>query len=131
MMTPKTVNIIYDGQCGFCIRSLRIVRALDLYHSFRFYDSHAPEAFTRFPELSGANVEDTMYAVVESEPIYAGFFAFRRLIWNSPLMWMLIPLFYFPGAAIFGARVYAWVARNRSKFGCQSNVCDLPSHHRG
>lgn len=126
-MTFKTVNIIYDGHCGFCIDSLRIIRALDLYHSFRFYNSHEPETFTRFPELSGANVDDAMYAVVENEPVSEGFYAFRRLLWNSPLMWILIPVFYFPGASFFGPRVYAWVARNRTSFGCRSDVCDLPS----
>ncbi len=130
-MTFETVNIIYDGQCGFCIRSLRIVRALDIYRSFRFHDSHQPETFHRFPELRGANVSDAMYAVAEGEPIYEGFFSFRRLIWCSPLMWILIPVFYFPGAGILGPRVYAWVARNRSKFGCESNVCDLPPQHHG
>ena len=130
-MTFKTVNIIYDGRCGFCIRSLRIVRALDLFHSFRFHDSHEPDTFQRFRELSAANVDDAMYAIVEGEPIYEGFFAFRRLIWNSPLMWILISIFYFPGAGFFGPRAYAWVARNRTKFGCRSDVCDLPAEHRG
>jgi hypothetical protein len=56
-----------------------------------------------------------------------GFFAFRRILWESPLMWPLIPLFYFPGAGIVGPRVYAWVARNRRRFGCESDVCELPA----
>lgn len=121
----KALNIIYDGRCGFCVRALRVVRALDLYGRLRFYDSHRPCTFERFPELRGADVENAMYAVAEGEPLYRGFFTFRRLIWSSPLMWPLIALFYFPGASIFGPRVYAWVARNRSKLGCRSEVCEL------
>lgn len=121
----KTLNIIYDGQCGFCVRSLQIVRSFDVYNTLRFHDSHRPDTMAKFPMLSEVNVDEAMYTVVEGEPLYSGFFAFRRLIWNSPFTWILIPIFYFPGAGFFGPRVYAWVARNRTSFGCRSDVCDL------
>lgn len=127
MSEGKTVNIIYDGQCGFCIRSLRVVRALDTRGALRLHDSHRPETFELFPGLRGADVEDAMYVVVAGEPPYRGFFAFRRLLWAGPLMWPLIPLFYLPGAAFVGERVYAWVARNRKSFGCGSDFCALPA----
>ncbi len=126
MGVGKTLNIIYDGQCGFCIRVLRVVRALDLRGSLRFYDFHPPETFELFPSLRGADVDDAMFAVAEGEPVYRGFFSFRRLIWSIPPTWALIPLFYFPGASFFGPRVYARVARNRPIFGCRSGVCALP-----
>jgi len=126
-MTIKTVSIIYDGRCGFCVRALNIVRALDTLGKLNFYDAHQPETFERFSVLRGADVDDAMYAVADSEPPYRGFFAFRRLLWTSPLMWALLPLFYFPGASILGPRVYSWVARNRSRFGCGSEVCALPT----
>jgi predicted DCC family thiol-disulfide oxidoreductase YuxK len=126
-MAFKTLNIIYDGQCGFCVRSLQIVRRLDLYGTLRFYDSHRPETAATFPVLSGVNVDEAMYTIVQGEPLYTGFFAFRRLVWNSPITWMLLLVFYFPGAGFFGPRIYAWIARNRNSFGCQSNVCDLTS----
>ena len=125
-MASKTLHIVYDGQCGFCMRSLKIVKALDLFGDLRFYDSHNPDTYRLFPQLRGANVDDAMYTIAESELPHEGFFAFRRLIWSSPLMWPLIPLFYFPGGSFLGSRIYAWVARNRSKFGCQTEVCDLP-----
>lgn len=129
-MHLKTLNIIYDGQCSFCVRSLLIVRTLDLYGSLRFYDSRQPATFARFSSLRQVDVDAAMYAEVEGEELYSGFFAFRRLIWNSPLLWILIPVFYFPGASLYGPRVYTWVARNRNKLGCHSRVCDLPSKRR-
>ncbi|GIW55143.1 MAG: hypothetical protein KatS3mg082_1547 [Nitrospiraceae bacterium] len=49
-----------------------------------------------------------------------------RMIWGSPLTWWMIPIFYFPGAVFFGVRIYAWVAKNRLKFGCRSESCALP-----
>jgi predicted DCC family thiol-disulfide oxidoreductase YuxK len=122
----KTLNIIYDGRCGFCVRALSIVKALDLTGAFRFHDSHAPETLAQFPALSAVNIEDAMYTAVDGEPLYEGFFAFRRLAWANALTWLLLPVFYFPGARFFGPRVYAWVARNRNRLGCQTAICDLP-----
>jgi hypothetical protein len=68
-----------------------------------------------------------MYARVQGEPPHRGFYAFRRLLWFSPLMWPLLPLFYFPGVSLPGERIYAWVARNRKDFGCESDLCPLPA----
>jgi predicted DCC family thiol-disulfide oxidoreductase YuxK len=127
MGARQTINIIYDGECGFCVRSLRVVRALDVRGALRLYDSHSPETFERFPVLRGADVQDAMYAFAEGETPQRGYFAFRRLLWTSPLMWPLIPLFYFPGVGLVGPRVYAWVARHRKSFGCESDFCALPA----
>ena len=67
-----------------------------------------------------------MFAVAPDRSVTRGFFAFRRILWESPLMWLLIPLFYLPGSGVIGPRVYAWVARNRRRFGCESEVCEMP-----
>lgn len=126
----QTVEVIYDGRCGFCIRSLRIVRAFDLFGTLRFHDSHRPKTLAHFPALREAKTDEAMYALAEGEPLYEGFFAFRRLIWINALTWILIPLFYFPGAAFLGSRIYSWVARNRTRFGCDSDACELPTSPR-
>ncbi|SRR5260370_40033168 len=127
MITSKTIDIIFDGQCGFCIRSLRVVRALDIRAALRFHDANRAETLELFPELRGATLAEAMYAYVQGEVPHRGFYAFRRVLWSSPLMWPLIPLFYFPGVSFLGERVYAWVARNRNSFGCESDLCPLPA----
>jgi len=121
------LDIIYDGRCGFCVRSLKVCRALDLRRALRYHDANARQQIAaRFPELGRADFENAMFAVAPDRSVTRGFFAFRRILWESPLMWPLIPVFYFPGAAVIGPRVYAWVARNRRRFGCESDVCELP-----
>src|ERR1700730_9251621 len=127
MSTSNRIDIIFDGQCGFCIRSLRVMRALDIRESLRFYDANQPGTLELFPELAGAALAEAMYVHVQGEPSYSGFYAFRRVLWSSPLMWPLIPLFYIPGVSFLGERVYAWVARNRNNFGCESDLCPLPA----
>lgn len=125
VMASETLNIIYDGQCTFCTRTLSVFRRLDFKRRLRFYDWHEAETRAEFPALRGADGE-AMYVIAENESPYRGFFAFRRLIWNSPATWALVPLFYFPGASLLGPAVYAWVARNRRSLGCGSEVCALP-----
>ena len=130
-MIGKRVNIIYDGNCGFCVRSLKILSALDVRGLLRFHKSQNAETFAQFPGLRGADVADAMYAVAGDELPQRGFFAFRRVLWSSPLMWPLLLLFYLPGASFAGTRIYAWVARNRESFGCESNSCALPTGGSG
>ena len=121
------LDIIYDGRCGFCVRSLKVCRALDVRRALRYHDANARQQIAaRFPELGGADFDNAMFAVAPDRSVTRGFFAFRRILWESPLMWPLIPLFYVPGAGVIGPRVYAWVARNRHRFGCESDVCELP-----
>jgi predicted DCC family thiol-disulfide oxidoreductase YuxK len=109
----EPVHVIYDGQCDFCVRALRLARAVDVWGRLRFHDAHDRQAVERaFPALAGA--------------IARGFFAFRRMMWLSPLTWPLVPLFYLPGSGLVGPRVYAWIARNRHRFGCRSQICALP-----
>jgi len=128
MNTNNTIHLIYDGQCLFCIRSLKIFRAVDVKDVLRFYDAHNIALMEeKFPELSHADFDNAMFAVTEDRQVFRGFFAFRRMIWSSPLTWVLVPLFYFPGAGWLGSCLYAWVARNRLKFGCRSESCVLPS----
>jgi predicted DCC family thiol-disulfide oxidoreductase YuxK len=121
------LDVIYDGQCGFCVRSLNVCRALDVRSAFRYHDANArSQVLAAFPELTSADFENAMFVVAPDRRVTRGYFAFRRMLWESPLVWPLLLLFYFPGSGLIGPKVYAWVARNRRSFGCESDVCELP-----
>ena len=128
MRTFATLHLIYNGQCLFCIRSLKFFRALDVKGMLKFYYAHDQGLVaSKFPELRGADFDDAMFAVTEDQQVFRGFFAFRQIVWSSPLTWILLLLFYFPGSSFLGVRIYAWVAKNRLKFGCRSETCFMPS----
>lgn len=121
------LDVIYDGQCGFCMRALRACRALDTRGVLRFHDANArQQIYEKFPELRDADFDNAMFVVTPERKVARGFFAFRRMTWALPPMWLLLPLFYLPGSGRIGPKVYAWIARNRSRFGCESDVCDPP-----
>jgi predicted DCC family thiol-disulfide oxidoreductase YuxK len=126
------LDVIYDGRCGFCVRALNVCRALDVRSALRYHDGTARQQVRQvFPELVDADFENAMFVVAPDRRVSRGFFAFRRILWESPPMWLLLPLFYFPGSGVVGPRVYAWVARNRGRFDCESDVCELPPPGRG
>lgn len=121
------LHLVYDGDCAFCVRSLRLLRGFDVRHRFELWDANdRGRVLSAFPTLAGADFERAMFAVSGEGKTYRGFFAFRRAIWESPLLVPLIVLFYFPGASLIGPRIYDWVARHRHRLGCDSDRCELP-----
>lgn len=120
------LSVVYDGRCRFCLRSLTLCMRLARRPVFRLYDANDHEAVgARFPMLAGADFDDAMFVVTERGEVFRGFFAFRRMMWESPWLYLLLPLFYAPGASFAGPVVYSWIARHRRRFGCAA-VCDLP-----
>ena len=125
------IDIVYDGQCGFCVRALRFVRRLARRNAFRFHDANDSEAvLARFPMLAGADTDMAMFAVTEEGRVYRGFFAFRRMLWASPWLAPLLLLFYAPGVGILGPRIYAWIARRRRTLGCVAAACGVAAPPR-
>ena len=76
--------------------------------------------------LAAADFDNAMFVVTPSGEVHRGYFAFKRLLRGMPLAWPLLPFFYIPGSSFIGPRLYGWVARNRKKFGCATDVCDVP-----
>ena len=116
----KNLSIIYDGHCGFCLRSRRVIEIFDPFGAFQFYDFHDQEAMKgKFPMIRPEEAEEAMIAVTEELKIFKGFYAFRQIMWSSPWFWLFLPVFYFPGSSYVGNWLYAWIARNRSHLGCR------------
>lgn len=122
------IDVVYDGGCRFCLSVLRQFRRLDVAGRLRFLDGREVGLVTgKIPALEGADFGAAMYVYVAGEAPYRGFFAVRRMLWASPLTWLMLPLFYAPFANVVGPRIYAWVARNRRGLGCRSDVCTRPT----
>ncbi|MEE2637947.1 MAG: DCC1-like thiol-disulfide oxidoreductase family protein [Acidobacteriota bacterium] len=121
-MTNKTVenddsvscHVIYDGACGLCARAVTVLRLLDTRRVLVAHDARDRVSVVhRFPVLEEGDLDDAMFVVSPDGRVHRGFFAFRRLLWTSPWLWLLLPVLYLPGAGVVGVRVYAWIARDR------------------
>jgi predicted DCC family thiol-disulfide oxidoreductase YuxK len=108
-------KIIYDGECGFCRSSIRLVQVMDLWGKLEY--------------VPGDKGMSEMRLDLPDGKTYGGFFAFRRISWMLPMLYPFIPAVYFPGAGILGPAVYRWVARNRYFFpvfhSCADGKCRL------
>ena len=125
---PEPIAIVYDGDCAFCTRSLRALQRLGGRGVMHLYDSHASELIAaRFPMLADADFDNAMFAVTADGSVFRGYFAFKELLRKLPAAWPLLLLCDLPGAGVIGPWIYAWVARNRTRLGCGSEVCELPA----
>jgi predicted DCC family thiol-disulfide oxidoreductase YuxK len=120
------LHVVYDGQCRFCRRTLRVCRALDVRRRLVSHDATNRGAIVaRFPVLAGADFDSAMFAVTAQGTVYRGFFAFRRMMRESPLTWPVLPFLYLPYSGRIGQHLYGWIARNRYRLGCQEQVCEV------
>ncbi len=122
--------LVYDGQCGFCLESIRRLRVLDLFGWIDPVDFHAqPDVSHVHPSLTSERCRSEMVLVEVGGQISGGFDAFRRMSWHLPMCWPLVPWLYLPGARWVGARVYRWIAKHRDLFHrnptCASNQCGI------
>lgn len=119
-MSAARVDVVYDGLCLLCRRSMKALKALDRRHSLAYHDANDRDSVVqRFPVLEDADLEAAMYAVDRAGRAYRGFYAFRRIARTLPLLWWSLPLLYFPGVNVVGERLYESVARNRGRMGCR------------
>ncbi|OGX32019.1 MAG: hypothetical protein A2787_03175 [Omnitrophica WOR_2 bacterium RIFCSPHIGHO2_01_FULL_48_9] len=123
-------QLIYDGHCQFCRRSVQQLQVMDLFHTLKMVDFQSTSHLEALhPELSKERCASQLHLLEPDRTLYGGFAVFRRLCLILPMLYPFILLFYFPGSGIVGPFVYRWVAQNRYLFHfnktCKDNACFL------
>lgn len=115
-------DVIYDGGCGLCSRTVAWLHRLDVLGRLRFSDFNAEwDRLSRaYPSLDRAACIASMHVIGPGGGITEGFDGFRALSWAVPPLWIVLPFLYVPGVPLVGRRVYRYVARHRS------TTCTLP-----
>lgn len=110
-------RILYDGQCGFCRRSIKGIQTMDMFEKYVYLNFRQFDDPTQVhPGLTKDACERQIILVDTLNNLHGGFFVFRKLCVSMPMMYPLFCVFYFPGTEIIGPIVYQWVARNRFRF---------------
>jgi predicted DCC family thiol-disulfide oxidoreductase YuxK len=125
----KKAVVIYDGECPLCRRSVRLLRGLDWFNVLAYADARHPAQLPELPvPVEPSRFLEEMHLLTPNgQAVHHGFRAFRWLAWRLPLLWVVAPLLYLPGAETLGQRLYLWVARNRFRLlPCHGGVCTLP-----
>ncbi len=124
--------LLYDGQCGFCLESVKRLRILDLFGWVDPLDVHQqPDLPKLHPSLTPQRCEREMVLIEPTGRLSGGFDAFRQMAPHLPMVWPILPLFWLPGARHIGRAIYRWIAANRLLWGraqsCETNQCHLAS----
>ena len=127
MSHAARAQVLYDGQCAFCRKSVELLRRLDWLHQLTYGDARDLTHLPAGAPLEAARLLEEMHVLTPDRQVYHGFGALRWLAWRLPPLWALAPLLYIPGVPALGQRLYLWVARNRFRLvPCHGGVCTLP-----
>ncbi len=113
--------VLYDGSCGFCRDTVFVLMTLDHLRRLTFIDLHAPAA-RKVKSVPARKILMQELHVRRNGRWTKGFFAFRTLASDLPVLWMLDPFLWLPGVDAVGVRVYRMIAGRRS---CTSGACRM------
>jgi predicted DCC family thiol-disulfide oxidoreductase YuxK len=113
----KTRYVLYDGACGFCRRTARLVPYFDWLGKVISRDlvREWPALQTEFPSLQMDACLKDMHVIRADGQITRGFDAYRSLVWVLPAMWLILPLLYLPPVRWLGRKIYRHIADNRRR----------------
>jgi len=121
-------EILYDGLCPLCIRSMTVVRYFDWLNQLTYSDLELRwnSLKEKYPQLSFEDCRREMHVLLPNGSTKRGFFAFREILRYLPPLWPLLGLFYLPLAGLVGPKTYGWVASRRSQFQhCTYDNCSV------
>ena len=125
------LQVLYDGLCPLCCRTVRLLAGFDLFARLEFLDFRRLDLgeYNRRHMLNLAlhDLEEEMFVIFRGKT-YRGFYAYRRIALVLPALWPLAPWLFLPGLSSLGALAYSYVARNRLKLlWCDSHCAVRPS----
>ena len=104
----KNVQIFFDADCGFCKKSVYIIRHLLLIEDAFISEGQSdPDIIKRMREKNSWIVRDS------SGTHHDRYNAFLALVGESPLVYVLKPIVSFLPVRWIGSKLYHWVSHHR------------------
>jgi predicted DCC family thiol-disulfide oxidoreductase YuxK len=118
------MEMIYDGRCGFCVRSMAWFLAFDGLGQIKTRDFRTHPS----PLVSDAQLEKALYLVLPDGRALPGFEAYRHVVLRVPGLWWQVPFFYVPVLSrLLGHPIYNRIAANRSRLSAMRLGSPRPS----
>jgi len=116
--------IIYDGNCGFCNKTVMFIAKNDKNNTFKFISSLSEFGIKLLLNHNIKGLEKTTIILVENE-IYIKSIAIRNVLLKIPSYKIIgYLMFLFPKK--ISDYVYDLVSKNR-KLIIKNNVCEIPN----
>ncbi len=128
-------SLLYDASCALCRRQVALVRRFDWRGHIALLDSNSNIARAQFPTLSPQATRHEIHLAAPNGHLFRGADAVRRTLLLIPALTLFGALCYLPGVMALARPLYAWVARNRYRFGkaaaCEDGSCLLDTERTG
>jgi predicted DCC family thiol-disulfide oxidoreductase YuxK len=103
--------VIYDDKCGFCQRSVRLLRWLDRRGAYQYEGSSNAQLLEELG-LTRAEADEELKFAAGSE-VYGGYDAITAALAGLPPTFWITPLMRLPPVRWIGRRLYRRIAANR------------------
>jgi predicted DCC family thiol-disulfide oxidoreductase YuxK len=110
-------TVIFDGGCGFCRASVRLVDRFDWFG--RFAQMPFDRAMDEYPASSSWMLESGLRVAFPDGSATIGVDAVRSIMVRTPLGVPFGLMLYLPGVHALARRVYRWVASRRHGLGAR------------
>src|SRR5262245_33375122 len=102
------LQVLYDGLCPLCSRTVRLLTRFDLFTRLEFLDFRCLD-LNDYNRRLGLNLaprelEAEMYVIFQGKAD-CGFYGYRRIASALPALWPLAPWLFLPGISSLGALV--------------------------
>ena len=116
-------TLIYDGECRFCRRVVRLLERWDSRGQLKTVPLQTTADLALLPPIPRASLEQAMHLVTPDGVVLAGAAAAPAILRLLPGGGLLARTFRVPGIAALADVVYRAVARSRHRLGCGSDAC--------
>ena len=119
---PQHLTLVFDGACGFCTRSVRLLKALDRNRRVTV----VPFQKTGIPASVGLTLEEckaSAWAIAPDGGYYRGAEAVNALVAAALGTAVPLLLYYLPGIRQLEDFIYSLIAYNRSRLPGDQPYC--------
>ncbi len=119
--------LIYDGDCGFCTRCVRIAETLPV----RMRAVPWQEADLTAYRTTTARAQHEVLWVAADGRVFGGAAAVAAMLRAAALPWRVLGhLLALPGVRTLAEWAYRWIAEHRHRLPGTTPACRLPEHER-
>lgn len=122
-MSKETYLVIFDGDCGFCKRTVDLIKKLDWLKKFEFVPFQAKGILEKNKQITKEMCEKEIYLVKPEGKYFGGYDAFKIMTVFMPSTFLISWFFFLPGVTHIGRFVYKLIAKNRHKIRIGDVVC--------
>ena len=126
MINQYNSVVVFDGSCGFCRKSLTLLKTKFGFSEFLFIPFSQKDAEKwNFPQEVILNYDKYMYVITKEGDLHRGFFSFKYLFQNGSNLKFINRALDSKVIETLGRLIYRIIANNRRMLSGRNSRCGL------